>query len=214
MLTVHHLQVSQSDRIVWLCEELGIPYELVLYSRDPQTRMAPEAYKALHPAGTAPVIFDGPLVLSESGAIIDYLIGKFGEGSSAKALSPTYPDADFAPYLFWFHFAGSSMMPRLLTSMILARVNPAPGANMFGARVDAAFDMVEKRLGEASYFAGERFTAADIMMVFPLTTMRLFAPRDLTPYPNILRYLQRIGERPAYRAAMAKGHPDLPLNLI
>ena len=107
MLTVHHLGVSQSDRIVWLCEELGIPYELVRYERDPATKLAPPEYRALHPIGTAPVITDGDLTLGESGAIIEYVIRKYGNGR--LALGPESPH--FADYLYWFHFANGSMMP-------------------------------------------------------------------------------------------------------
>lgn len=212
MLIVHHLGVSQSDRIVWLCEELGIPYEMKKYDREP-SGMAPPAYKALHPTGTAPIISDGGLTLGESGAIIDYIIAKHGGGR----LAVTADKPNFADYLFWFHFANASMLPRTMMVMILAMAgagdgdDPRVGAMM--ARADQAFDIVEKRLGEAAYFAGPDFTAADIMMTFGLTTMRMFAKRDLTPYPNIRAYLQRIGERPAYLAAAKKADPDLPLML-
>jgi len=217
MLTVHHLGVSQSDRIVWLCEELGVPYEMVKYDREP-SGMAPPAYRALHPAGTAPVITDGDLVLGESGAIIEYIIAKHGGGR----LAVTADSPDFADYLFWFHFANASMLPRTMMVLILSMAGAAQSASDAGdprtsamaARSDQAFAMVEERLGAAPYFAGGDFTAADIMMAFSLTTMRLFAPRDLTPYPNIQAYLQRIGERPAYRRAMMKADPDLPLQLI
>jgi glutathione S-transferase len=208
MLTVHHLGVSQSDRIVWLCEELDIPYQLVRYERDPVSRLAPAAYKALHPSGTAPVITDGDLVLGESGAIIDYIIAKHGGGRLAVAAD----SPDFADYLFWFHFANGSMMPRQMIGLIAAmfggNAQPSP-LDALRSRGDQAFDMVEQRLGEADYFAGGAFTAADIIMLFPLTTMRVFAPRDLSSYPNIRAYLQRIGERPAFQRAMAKADPDL-----
>src|SRR5262249_21663526 len=106
MLVVHHLGISQSERIVWLCEELGIPYELKRYDRDPQTRMAPADYKALHSMGQAPIITDGDVVLPESGAIMEYIIGKYGDGRLAA--KPT--DKNFADYLYWFHFANGSFM--------------------------------------------------------------------------------------------------------
>ena len=212
MLTVHHLGVSQSDRIVWLCEELGIPYEMVKYDREP-SGMAPPAYKALHPTGTAPIITDGDLVLGESGAIIEYIIGRHGGGR----LAVTADKANFADYLFWFHFANASMLPRSMVVMILKMAGAAEGGDprvaAMAARADQAFDMVEKRLGEADYFAGDAFTAADIMMTFSLTVMRMFAQRDLTPYPNIRAYLQRIGARPAYHRATQKADPGLPLML-
>lgn len=208
MLTVHHLGISQSDRIVWLCEELGIPYELKLYARDPVTRLAPSEYKALHPAGTAPVITDGDLVLGESGAIIEYIIAKYGNGR----FIPTPDDSDYVEYLRWFHFANGSMMPSWMMEMVVTMLSVAdsPVTTSLRSRLNTAFDIVETRLGEAVYFAGSSFSAADIIMLFPLTTMRLFAPRDLAPYPNILAYLQRIAMRPAYQRAIKKADPDLP----
>ncbi len=208
MLTVHHLGISQSDRIVWLCEELEIPYEMVKYDRDPETRLAPAAYKALHPFGTAPVITDGDLVLGESGAVIDYIIAKHGNGRFA--VSPERPE--YAEYLHWFHFANGSMLPAGMIDMVVTMlgIEDSPITASLRSRLDTAFDMVEARLGEAEYFAGSSFTAADIIMLFPLTTMRLFAPRDLAPYPNILAYLQRIAARPAYQRAIKKADPDLP----
>jgi glutathione S-transferase len=207
MLTVHHLGVSQSERIVWLCEELDIPYELKRYDRDAVTRMAPPEYKAIHPLGTAPIITDGDLVLPESGAIMDYIIGRYGNGRLAVA-----PDApNFADYLFWFHFANGSMMPRQVAGMAsaLAGIEESPRARMIRERGERAWALVEDRLGKADYLAGAEFTAADIIMFFPLTTMRAFTPRDISAYPNIRAYLQRIGSRPAYRRAMEKGDPQM-----
>jgi glutathione S-transferase len=206
MLTVHHLGVSQSERIVWLCEELGIPYELKIYDRDPVTRLGPPEYKALHPLGTAPIITDGDLVLPESGAIMAYIIGKYGNGR--LALGPDSPG--FANYLFWFNFANASMMPRqTMGPRPAAGEEETPRARFMRERGEMTWKLVEERLGEAPYFAGDEFTAADVMMGFVLTTMRAFAPRDLAPYPNIRAYLQRIGARPAYRRAMAKGDPTM-----
>ena len=113
MLTVHHLGISQSDRIVWLCEELDIPYDLVRYDRDPVTRLAPAAYKALHPSGTAPVITDDGLTLAESGAIIDYVVARHGGGR----LTLNADHADFARFLYWYHFANGSLMPCMMMLM-------------------------------------------------------------------------------------------------
>lgn len=208
MLVVHHLGISQSDRIVWLCEELEIPYLLKRYERDPVTRLAPPEYKSLHPFGTAPIITDGDLALAESGAIIEYIIAKYGAGRLAVEAD----SSDFADYLFWFHFANGSMMPSSMINIIISRVGgnvESDAVRSLRARGDRAFDLVEKRLGKVDYFAGSQFTAADIIMFFPLTTMRVFVPRDLGPYPNIRIYLQRIGARPAYRRAMSKADPDL-----
>ena len=210
MLTVHHLGISQSERITWLCEELGIPYEFKRYQRDSVTQLAPPEYKALHPIGTAPIITDGDLVLPESGAIIEYIIGKYGNGR--LSIKPDHPE--FANYVFWLHFANGSMMPNLMGPMIIAIAGITGDSNpileSLTARKDSAFALVEKRLGEAPYFAGKEFTAADIIMLFPLTTMRAFVQLDIGKYPNLCAYLKRIGERPAYQRAMAKGDPEMP----
>ena len=204
MLTVHHLGISQSDRAVWLCEELGIPYELKLYERDPVTKMAPPSYKAVSPFGTAPVITDGDIVLGESGAILEYLIETYGGGR--LALHPG--DKGYANYLFWLHFANGSFMPAALADMLVHHgLEDAGFLHVLRERLDRAYDLIEARLGEEPYLAGPAFTAADIITVFPLTTMRVFAPRDLAPYPNIRSYLQRIAARPAYQRAMAKADP-------
>lgn len=207
-MIVHHLGKSQSERIVWLCEELGIPYELRVYDRDPVTRLAPPDYKALHPMGAAPVITDGDLVLAESGAIIEYIVAKYGKGR--LTLAPDHPD--FAQFLFWFHFANGSLQPATGRNMILARLKlpeDNPVLHAMKGRLDLALGLVEARLTKTAFLAGSEFTTADIMIVFTLTTMRLFLPFDLAPYPAILAYLQRIGARPAYRRAMQKGDADM-----
>jgi glutathione S-transferase len=212
MLTIHHLGKSQSERIVWLCEELGVPYELKIYDRDPVTILSPPALRALHPLGAAPVITEGDLVLAESAAIMDYIIAKHGGGR--LALRPDHPD--FAQYLYWFHFANGNLQPNMGRNMILNRLNlPADNPVLLSAkgRLKLVMDLIEARLAEADYFAGAEFTAADIIMVFSLTTMRYFMPLDLTPYPAILAYLQRIGAREAYRRAMEKGDPGMKLLL-
>jgi glutathione S-transferase len=205
MLTVHHLGISQSERIVWLCEELALPYQLVRYERDKVTRLAPPEYKALHPFGTAPVIVDGAVVLAESAAIMEYIIARHGNGRLAVR-----PDApNYAEYLFWFHFANGSMMPVQFAGAIKPTADETPRTRISRERCERTWQMVESRLGEVPYFAGQELTAADIIMTFPLTTMRVFAPRDISGYPHVLAYLQRIGARPAYRQAMQKGDPQL-----
>jgi glutathione S-transferase len=206
MLTIHHLGRSQSERIVWLCEELGLPYTLQHYTRDAVTRLSPPELKALHPLGAAPVIDDGDLRLAESGAIVDYILARYGHGQ--LVLPPAHPD--FATYLYWLHFANGNLQPNMGRNMILGRLDlPADNATLLATRdrLDRVLALLETRLGDAAHLAGDTFTAADIMTVFSLTTMRLFMPVDLAPYPNILAYLRRIGERPAYQRAMAKGDP-------
>jgi len=212
MLTVHHLGKSQSERIVWLCEELGIPYELKCYTRDSVTMLAPPDYKALHPIGSAPVITDGDLVLAESGAVVEYIIAKYGNGRLVLRAD----DPDFSQFLYWFHFANGTLQAGMGRLMLLNRLkltddNPMLAATK--ARVDRAFDLVDARVREAEYLAGPSFTTADIMIGFSLTTMRYFQPYDLTRYPNVVRYLGRIGARPAYRRAMEKGDPGMALLL-
>lgn len=210
MLTVHHLGKSQSERVVWLCEELGIPYELKCYPRSPL--LAPAEYKALHPIGAAPVITDGGLVLAESGAIVEYITSHYGNGR--LTLKDGHPD--FAPYLYWFHFANGTLQSSMGRCMILNRLKLAADDPVLLAargRLDNAFNLVEARTGDATYLAGDEFTAADIMTVFSLTTMRYFLPYDLAERPNIRGYLKRIGGREAYRRAMAKGDPGMDLLL-
>lgn len=177
-------------------------------TRDPVTLLAPAEFKSLHPLGAAPLIEDGDLLLAESGAIVEYIIVKHGGGR--LKLGPEHPD--YATFLYWFHFCNGSLQPGMGRLAMMRRAKlPAdhPAQVSVQGRLDRLMALVESRLGEAPYFAGREFTAADIMSVFTLTTMRIFQPIDLGPFANIRGYLQRIGERPAYRRAMAKGDPDL-----
>jgi glutathione S-transferase len=208
MLTIHHLGRSQSERIVWLCEELGVPYELKRYDRRADNRLAPPEYKALHPMGIAPVISDGDLVLGESGAVVEYIVQTYGGGR----LVLKHGDAGFADFLYWFHFANGTLQPTVGRMMFLERADPSgtsPALQAAKERLALVFSTLEKRLGESTWLAGDAFTAADIMSVFSLTTMRLFRAMDLSPYPHVLAYLQRVGARPGYQRGMAKADPDL-----
>ena len=208
MLKIHHLGHSQSERIVWLCEELELPYELLHYTRDAVTRLSPPELKALHPLGAAPLMEDGDLLLAESAAIVEYIIVKHGGGRFK--LGPDHPD--YADFLYWFHFSNGNLQSGMLRFMSMNRAGLAanhPALMAVKGRLDLLLALVEDRLGKVPYFAGQEFTAADIMSVFSFTTMRLFQPLDLAPYPNIRAYLQRIGARPAYQRAMVKGDPDL-----
>jgi glutathione S-transferase len=199
MLTVHHLGESQSERIVWLCEELAIPYTIIRYDRE-ATGAAPPEYKALHPLGTAPIITDDGIALAESGAIVEYICRKYGD----ERLILGTDHADFADYLFWFHYANGSLVPAFMMDMVAKRMGAAP----MGGRTDLGFDLVEDRLGKATWFAGAEFTAADVMMVFMLTSGRVHSGRALGESPNLRAYLKRVGARPAYQAAMAKAEPQ------
>lgn len=208
MLTVHHLRISQSERIVWLCEELGLDYELKLYERREDNFLAPDDYKALHPAGTAPVVTDGAVVLAESGAIIDYILARHGGGR----LAPMADSAEFPDHLFWFHFANGGFMPTTMQHWG-ARRSGVEVHPFLAERHRRMWDMVEARLGEADYFGGGDLTTADIMMGFPLFTMRSLTGETVTDRPNISAWLKRVGERPAFQRAMAKAEPGMPPNL-
>lgn len=212
MLTVHHLGKSQSERIVWLCEELGLEYELRHYVRDAVTMLAPPELKKVHALGAAPVITDGNVVLAESGAIVQYLVAR--HGGRRLALDTAHPQ--FPDYLYWFHFSNSNLQPHMSRNMMLARLKvTADNAILVTAqgRLARALELVDQRVGKATWLAGDEFTAADIMMGFTLSTMRYFAPVDLSPYPGVQAYLRRIGERPAYQRAMRKGDPEMALLL-
>lgn len=200
MLKVHHLGRSQSDRIVWLCEELALPYELICYERE-KSGSAPPDYKALHPFGTAPVISDGDLVLGESAAIVEYIVRRYAGGR----LFPGPEEAEFADFLYWFHFANGSLVPALMVDYV-SRTSGAP-ADMTPhrpSRSERAWPIIEARLGQAPYFAGATFTAADIMM-----NLARFAPADGAAYPHMEAYRKRMSERPAWQRAMAKAEPAL-----
>ncbi|KAF2091037.1 putative glutathione S-transferase [Saccharata proteae CBS 121410] len=206
MLTVHHLQRSQSERIIWLCEELGIPYELKIYQRE-QGLLAPPEVKALHPMGSAPVITDGPVTLAESGAIIDYILAKYA-APYTLAVPPTA--SNFADYLYWLHFANANLQAAIGRNMtcsfagITADSNPIVARMM--ERLDDALRLIDARLQKTGkWLAGEEFTAAEIMTVCCVTTMRLFYPFGLEEYPGILAWLARVGERPAYKRTIEKG---------
>jgi glutathione S-transferase len=205
MLTVHHLGISQSERIVWLCEELGIDYQLKRYDRRADNRLAPDDYKVLHPMGIAPVITDGDLTLGESGAICEYITGRYGGGR----LSPGPDDPDFADHLFWFHWSNGTFMTTLMMQLVLGMAGgqESPAAGFVGDRSRRGWAMVEDRLGKAPFFGGRNLTTADIMMVYCLTTSRAFRGTSIDPYPNLKAYLARIAERPAYRRAMEKAEP-------
>ena len=207
MLTVHHLGISQSERIVWLCEELGIDYDLKLYARREDNRLAPDEYKALHPMGIAPVITDGDFVLGESGAICEYICARYGDGR----LTPKSDDPDFADHLFWFNWSNGTFMATLMMQLVLSMGGEGnPAALFVEDRSRRGWEMIETRLGQTPFFGGANLTTADIMMGYCLTTSRAFRGTSIDPFPNLKAYLQRIGERPAYQRAMAKAEPGMP----
>jgi glutathione S-transferase len=210
VLTIHHLAQSQSERIIWLCEELELPYTLVRYERNRIDRLAPPKYRALHPMGIAPVVEIDGRVLAESGAIVEYIVHRHGSGR----LQPRVEDESFADWLFWFHFANGTIMPGELIMTVL-RAIPWSGyvRKAMRSRNARGFSMMDARLNEFPWLAGEEFTTAEIMMAFAFSTMRRFTKGHLNDYGSIRAWLQRIGERPAYRRAMAAGDPGQALLL-
>lgn len=204
MLTVHHLGLSQSERVVWLCEELELDYSLVRYDRRADNRLAPDDYKALHPMGIAPVVSDGPLVLGESGAILDYIDRRHGGGR----FSPDPADADFAEQLFWFHWSNGTFMASRMLAMVL-KLAGAGAVPFVDDRVARSRDLVERRLAAAPFFGGDRLTLADFMMVYSLTTSRAFGGGPLSDMPATQGYLRRIAQRPGYVRTMAKAEPGM-----
>ena len=206
VLTVHHLGRSQSERIVWLCEELGPDYELKVYDRSPM--LAPPELKKLHPSESAPIITDGDVTLAESGAIVEYILVKYGKGR--LAVGPE--EGNYADYLYWLHFANGTLQSSV-SKVLMMRLAQVPADNqIMGAMVsrrEHAIGMVNDRLRNNEWLAGKEFTAADIMTVVSLTTMRLFMPYGLESYPNVLEYLKRVAARPGYKRAMEKGDPGL-----
>jgi glutathione S-transferase len=206
LITVCHLSNSRSERVVWLLEELGVAYRLEWFQRE-ATGAAPDAMREIHALGKAPIIRHGETVLAESGAIVDYIVQRHANGRLAvPAQAPNY-----ARYTYWMHFAEGSLMSLMLIALVLSRIPEAaasPRRKRILDRVAAMLAYVDGELASVAYFAGEEFTAADVMMVFPFTTMRGYLDFDLAPYPNIRAYLARIEARPAYRKAMAIAGPD------
>ena len=214
MLTLHHLEYSQSFRILWLLEELGVEYELKKYDRDPQTRLAPDAYKSISPLGTAPVITDGDLVLAETSAIVDYILDQYPEST----LRPDPSASNRSRHLFWFHASQGSLMPLMLMEAILnialTRVpgiirmvlNPVVQKIREGftkPRTEAVLRLAEEHLSTADFFSGEQLGAADIVMSYPLEGARVRGYLgEATPRCNA--WLERIHARPAFQQAKAK----------
>lgn len=209
-LTVHHLNISQSERVVWLCEELAINYELKTYKRAPL--LAPPEYKALHPQGTAPIIQDGDLTLAESGACIEYICHKHGGGK--LFLPPTHPA--YADFLYWWHWSNGTFMPTIMQTMSLRALNASRDSfqmTLTNSRFKKAFAALNERLRGNQWLAGSNFTVADVMVVFVLTTVRYWVPYSLEEYENVVKYLKRVSEREGYQKAMKKCEPELELAL-
>jgi glutathione S-transferase len=200
MITLYHLDQSRSERIIWLMEELGLDYRLEVFLRQPDL-YGPAALKDVHALGRAPVIRDGAVLLAESGAIVEYLIARHGQGRLSVA--PSQPN--FPRYLYWLHYAEGSLMMQLLREWSLDRMiadaDSHPGMARMRAGTKAHLDGVEAALSGSKYLAGDEFTAADIMMAYPFTTFRRICPVDLASYPAIRQYVARLESRPAFQKA-------------
>lgn len=206
MLTIHHLQVSQSERLPWLCEELSIPYDLKLHKRSP-ILSGPDMY-ALHPLGAAPIIQDGDITLAETEACAEYIINVHGGGR----LYPKPKDSNYATFLYWYHFSNGTLQPAVSRQMVIAAAGlPADHqlTTMYKQKLSKYFELLDEHVGKNTWLAGEEFTAADVMIIFTLTTMRTFAGGDLSEYKNVLEYVKRCTDRPAYKAAREKADPEL-----
>jgi glutathione S-transferase len=215
MITVHHLENSRSQRILWLLEELGVPYELKRYARDPQTMLAPAELRAVHPLGKSPVITDDGRTVAESGAIVEYLVMRYGNGR----LMPAPDTPERLRYTYWLHYAEGSAMAPLLLKLIFERLprGPMPGllrplVRRIAGRVQSAFvdpqiklhlDYLESELGRSVWFAGNEFTAADIQMSFPVEAAAARGGLDASR-PRLWSWLERSHARPAYRRALDK----------
>ena len=203
MIRLIHLDRSRSERIVWLLEELGLPYTLNAFQRRPDL-YGPEEMRKAHVLGRAPVIYDGDVVLAESGAIVEYILARYGQGR--LSVEPAAPN--FARYLYWLHYAEGSLMLQLLREWSIDRMLPNadnhPGMARLREGTRTHLGMIEDALAGSAFLAGDEFTAADIMMAYPFTTLRRhFRPLDLGPYPAIAAYAARLESRPAFRKASA-----------
>ena len=216
MIVVHHLNNSRSQRVLWLLEELGLEYEIRRYQRDPKTMLAPPALRAIHPLGKSPVITDGANTVAESGAIIEYLVERYGNGR----LVPAAGTPERLRWTYWLHFAEGSAMSPLLMKLVFDRVESSPMP--FFARpiargiahkvkdsfvtpnIKAQLDFMESELTANKWFAGNEFSAADIQMSFPLEAAAARAGLD-DRYPKLMAFLQRIHARPAYVQAIERG---------
>lgn len=217
MITVHHLENSRSQRVLWLLEELGLPYEVQRYERDPKSSLAPAALRQVHPLGKSPVITDGDVTVAETGAIVEYLVDQAG-----GRLRPPPGTEAHRRYTYWLHFAEGSAMPPLVMGLVFRRIKSTPmpffakpiaraiADKVLGSfvmpNIDGQLAYVEAELGSRPWFAGDEFSAADVMMSFPLEAAS--AGTSLAGrYPRTAAWLTRIHDRPAYRRALERGGP-------
>jgi len=218
MLLVHHLNNSRSQRVLWLLEELGLPYQICHHQRDPKTMLAPPSLLAVHPLGKSPVLVDGDTTVAETGAIVEYILDTYGQGRMRPA--PGTPA--FLRYRYWLHFAEGSAMPPLLMKLVFDTVQAAPMpffvkpiAKAISSKVldmlvrpnlKRQFEFIEAELARSTWLAGDDLSGADIMMSFPLEAARQRAGLDAR-HPRMIAFIDRVHARPAYQRALDKGGP-------
>lgn len=216
MLIVHHLNNSRSQRVLWLLEELGVPYEIKRYERDPKTMLAPPELRVIHPLGKSPVIVDDGQTIAESGAIIEYLVDKYGQGRFAPAAGTP----ERLRYTYWMHYAEGSAMPPLLLKLVALRIAGAPmpffakpiarkiattlQSNFIDPQLKLHLGYINKELGATGWFVGTDFTAADVQMSFPLEAATARGGME-GQIPAVVDFLKRIHARPAYQRALEHG---------
>jgi len=203
MIQVHHLNNSRSQRVLWLLEELGVPYEIVKYQRDAQTSLAPESLKKIHPLGKSPAIRDGDQVVIESGAILEYLVRRHGRGR----LAPAESSPDWPRYVQLMHYAeGSAMLP-LMLKLYASRLGDAgaPLAPRITSEIENHLGWLDSELAGRDWFVGDALTAADIQLSFVIQAARML--HGLDKFPNLARFLERVKARPAYQKALERGGP-------
>jgi glutathione S-transferase len=203
MIRVHHLNESRSQRILWLLEELEEPYEIIPYERDAVTRLAPQSLKAAHPLGKSPVLEDGAVVIAESGAAAEYLAATRAGGRLGRRLG----DADWPTYIEWLHYAEGSAFTPLLMNLYVSRLGAAgaPLQPRIDGEIDLHLDYMQARLGDAPFFLGDAFSAADTHLSFVAEAARAFG--RLAARPGLSVWLDRMHQRPAYGRAVARGGP-------
>ena len=219
MIVLHHLNNSRSQRILWLLEELGLEYEVKRYQRDATTMLAPPELRAVHPLGKSPVITDGDVTVAESGAIVEYLVERHGQGR----LIPVAGTPERLRFTFWLHYAEGSAMPPLLLALVFGRIETAPmpffvrpvakgivrkvRAGFITPQLETHLGYMESEIGKTPWFAGKNFTAADIQMSFPVEAAHSRAGLTAQTRPHLADWLKRIHARPAYQRALVKGGP-------
>lgn len=224
MLTVHHLETSRSHRILWLLEELGVPYKLKVYKRDPKTRLAPPALKKVHPLGKSPVVTDEGDTFAESGAIIEYLVERYGREAVGELahLAPPAGTAEQRQCRFWMHYAEGSLMNWMVMKLVFMTIPTQPmpffvrpiaraicngvQAKLIDPNLDTALSFIEEHLSQHTWFAGKQLTMADFQMSFAVEAA-LSRSKTVSAYPQLQAYADRLRARPAYQRAVQKGGP-------